>query len=103
MPRSYVASFSTTETLHRAAAEGLGVALGRLTMARPLIDSGTLVALSPRRLRVDYAHYLVYPPRSERHPALASFRSWLVAAAADYTRDAAQRPVRKPKPKPRRA
>ena len=103
VPRCYVASFSTTETLHRAAAEGLGVALGRLTMARPLIDSGTLVALSTRRLRADYAHYLVYPARSERHPALLSFRTWVLAAAAAYGRDADERPVRKPKPRARRS
>src|SRR5262249_37505017 len=50
-PRRYVASFNNSETLHRAAVEGMGVALGRLTMARPLIDTGKLVELSTRRLR----------------------------------------------------
>src|SRR6476619_4768594 len=68
-PRRYVASFNDTETLQRAAVEGMGVALGRMTMARPMLDRGRLVALSPRRMRADFAHYLVYPPRSERHPA----------------------------------
>jgi LysR family glycine cleavage system transcriptional activator len=107
-PRRYVASFDNTETLQRAAVEGMGVALGRYTMARVLIDRGRLVALSSERLPADYAHYLVYPPRSERHPALLAFRTWLLEAAARYARDieapAAPRRPRPPRrPRTRRA
>lgn len=98
-PRRYVASFSDTETLQRAAAEGMGVALGRMTMAQPLIDHGRLVALSAQRMRADHSHYLVYPPRSERHPALVAFRAWLLEAAAAYARTTA-RPTALPR-KPR--
>lgn len=97
-PRRYVASFNDTETQQRAAAEGMGVALGRMTMAQPLIDLGRLVALSPRRMRADFAHYLVYPPRSERHPAFLAFRAWLMDAAAAHMRTTAVRPKQ-----PRRA
>jgi LysR family glycine cleavage system transcriptional activator len=89
-PRRYVASFDDTETLQRAAVEGMGVALGRMTMAQPLIDHGRLVPLSSRRMRADYSHYLVYPARSERHPALAAFRAWLLDAAAAYARETAR-------------
>jgi len=85
-PRRYVASFNDTETLHRAAVEGMGVALARMTMARPMLDHGWLVALSPRRMRADFSHYLVYPARSEHHPALVVFRAWLLDAAAAYAR-----------------
>jgi len=91
-PRRYVASFNDTETLQRAAVEGMGVALGRMTMAQPMIDHGRLVALSPRRMRADFSHYLVYPPRSEQHPALRAFRGWLLDAAAAYARTAATPP-----------
>src|ERR1041384_2977782 len=77
-PRRYVASFNDTDTLQRAAVEGMGVALGRMTMAQPLIDHGRPIALSSQRMRADYAHSLVYPPRSERHPALLAFRTWLL-------------------------
>lgn len=98
-PRRYVASFNDTDTLQRAAVEGMGVALGRMTMAQPLIDHGRLVALSSQRMRADYAHYLVYPPRSERHPALAVFRAWLLDAAATYARES----TRHKKPPARRA
>jgi len=83
-PRRYVASFDTSETLHRAAVEGVGVALGRLTMARPFLEAGRLVALGTERLPSEYAHYLVYPERSTAHPAFVAFRTWVRAAAARY-------------------
>jgi LysR family glycine cleavage system transcriptional activator len=41
-------------------------------------------------MRADYAHYLVYPPRSERHPALTAFRAWLLDTAATYARETAR-------------
>jgi LysR family glycine cleavage system transcriptional activator len=97
-PRRYVASFDDTETLQRAAVEAMGVALGRMTMAQPLIDHGRLVAMSPQRMRADFAHYLVYPPRSEQHPALMVFRAWLLEAAAEYAR-ATARPPKPPHPR----
>lgn len=83
-PKRYVASFDNAETLHRAAIEGMGVALGRLTLARTMLDTGRLVALSAHRLPADRSHYLVYPPRSEKHPALLAFRAWLLDAAARF-------------------
>ncbi len=89
-PARYVAHFDDTETLHRAAIEGMGIALGRLTMARPLVDAGQLVLLSTHRLRAEFAHYLVYPPRSEKHPALLAFRAWLLDEAHRYTLAPAQ-------------
>ena len=83
-PRRYVASFSDSETLQRAALEGLGVALIRLTMARPFIDAGQLVLLTRERLPSVWAHYLVYPPRSAQHPAVQALRTWLLAEAQAY-------------------
>jgi LysR family glycine cleavage system transcriptional activator len=69
-------------------------------MAQPLIDHGRLVALSSQRMRADYSHYLVYPARSERHPALATFRAWLLDAAAAYARETSR--PKKQAPRPRR-
>lgn len=83
-PGRYVARLDDAETLHRAAAAGMGVAMGRMTLAKPLIDAGLLVPLSPRRLKSDYAHYLVHPPRSQDHAGLAAFRAWLLQQARDY-------------------
>src|SRR5215471_10445682 len=81
-PARYVAAFDDTEALARAAVEGMGVGLGRLTMARPLLESGRLVTLTTHRLPDERAHYLVYPPRSDAHPALVSFRAWILGVAA---------------------
>jgi LysR family glycine cleavage system transcriptional activator len=99
-PTRYVAVFSDTDTLHRAAVAGMGVALGRMTLARPLIEAGLLRTLSKHRLKSDYAHYLVYPARSEHHSGLTAFRDWLLAQAHSYTAtlDAEASPRRKSKP-----
>lgn len=83
-PARYAAHFDDTEALLRAAASGVGVALGRLTRARLLLESGQLVRLSNQRLRTHYAHYLVYPPRSAGHAGLQAFRDWLLAEAQAY-------------------
>lgn len=86
MPKRFVANFSDAETVTRAAVEGVGIALGRMTMARPLIDSGKLVQLWKRTLPADYAHWFVLPPRSEQHVGVRAFRAWLLDEVA---RDAA--------------
>ncbi|MEP6632940.1 MAG: LysR substrate-binding domain-containing protein [Luteimonas sp.] len=89
-PTRYVAHFDDSEALHRAAVEGVGIALARMTRARPLVDNKLLVTLTGRWLRTDYAHYLVYPPRSADHAGLLAFRSWLLDEARAF---AAQSPV----------
>lgn len=87
-PARFVAHFDDSETLHRAAAEGIGVGLGRMVRARLLVEHGQLVPLTDTRLRGDYGHYLVYPPRSADHRGLQAFRAWLHAQAAQYARSA---------------
>jgi len=82
LPSRFVATFDDSDTLHRAASEGLGVALGRLTLARPLVDAGRLVLPFAQRLKAEFAHYLVYPARSAAHAGLHAFRDWLSDEAA---------------------
>ncbi|HVP61050.1 MAG TPA: LysR substrate-binding domain-containing protein [Myxococcaceae bacterium] len=98
-PARYVAAFDDTDALQRAAVEGMGVALGRLTMARPLLESGRLIALTAHRLPDAYSHYLVYPPRSEPHPALVTFRSWILEAASSAEITAPERLTRASTPR----
>lgn len=81
-PRRYAAHFDDTETLHQAAAEGLGVALARLTLAEPLLRAGRLATLGRRRMPAGFGHYLVYPERSRSHPSFATVRAWLLEQAA---------------------
>lgn len=84
LPARFVANFDDSETLHRAAVEGLGIALGRLTLTRPMIEAGRLVTLFDDCLKAEYAHYLVFPARSEGHRGLQAFREWLQREAALY-------------------
>lgn len=83
-PARYVAHLDDSEAMHRAALEGVGVILGRLTRARLLLDSGQLQALDMGRLKTDYAHYLVYPSRSASHRGLLAFRDWLHGEAREH-------------------
>jgi LysR family transcriptional regulator, glycine cleavage system transcriptional activator len=83
-PARFVAQFDDSESLLRAAVEGLGVALGRMTLARPQLEAGRLVALRTQRLPAEWAHYLVWPARSAAHPALRRFRDWIDAEARAY-------------------
>lgn len=93
-PKRFVASFSDSEMLLRAADEGIGIALGRLTLAQAHLDAGRLVALSPKRLRSEFSHYLVYPQRSSDHPALKLFRTWLFEQAAEFVAATADAPIK---------
>ncbi|MBU8977208.1 LysR family transcriptional regulator [Lysobacter sp. MMG2] len=100
-PARFVAIFDDSENLHRAAAEGMGIVLGRVTLARPLVEAGRLVELFDERLKTEFAHYLVYPSRSRDHRGLALFRDWLLEEAAQYaTSDAMTPRVAKPARKP---
>lgn len=83
-PRRFAASFSDSESRQRAAVEGLGVALGRTTMVRPLIETGQLVALFPQLMKAPRRHHLVYPERSRRHVGFMAFREWVMDEAAKF-------------------
>lgn len=83
-PARYVAHFDDTDALQRAAAAGMGVALGRLTMVRPLVESGRLRYLTGERLKAEWSHWLVWPPRADAHAGLVAFREWVVEEAREH-------------------
>ncbi|MCC7633849.1 LysR substrate-binding domain-containing protein [Stenotrophomonas rhizophila] len=89
-PTRYVAMLNDSESHHRAALDGIGVALGRVTRARLLLDSGQLIALSPQRLKTRWSHWLVYPPRSASHQGFLAFRAWLHAQASEHAQHMAR-------------
>ncbi len=91
--RRFAATFNDSEAQNRAARDGVGVGLGRLTRARLLLDSGQLVALTAQPTRASYSHYLVYPERSAAHGGLQRFRDWLLEQAREHA-EAVSRPVR---------
>lgn len=90
--RRFAATFNDSEAQNRAARDGVGVGLGRLTRARLLLDSGQLVALTAQPTRASYSHYLVYPQRSVDHAGLQRFRGWLQEQAREHA-EAVSRPV----------
>lgn len=92
-PVRYVATFDDGEAMQRAAVEGVGVGLARMTRARPLLESGLLQRLCDESLHTDYAHYLVYPPRSQRHAGLVTFEAWLLDEARAYAVAVASKPA----------
>jgi len=74
-PRSL--SFDTIHMALAAAAQGLGVALGRLPMIERDIGAGTLVPVlgPPQPCRTGY--WLVAPADAFARPELAAFRDWI--------------------------
>jgi LysR family glycine cleavage system transcriptional activator len=88
-PKRFAATFNDSETLHRAAAEGLGIALGRVTLTRPMVEAGRLRMLFDEQyLPSDFAHWLVFPARSATHAGLVAFREWLLVEAQRYVAEA---------------
>ena len=47
-----------------------------------------MLPLFDARLKAEFAHYLVYPPRSESHRGLLAFREWLLTEAHEYGQQA---------------
>ncbi len=64
-----------------AAADGLGVAMGRTPVVDRALASGRLLPLSDRRLVTGETYTVVVPERSLRMPAVRSFRTWLMSEA----------------------
>ncbi|MHC1480695.1 LysR substrate-binding domain-containing protein [Frateuria aurantia] len=90
-PARYLAHFDNVDSLQRAALEGMGVALGRMVMAQPLIEAGVLQVIGQRYLQIREAYYLVYPERSRTHRGVQRFRDWLLPEAARYESQLRQR------------
>ena len=84
-PERFVAIFDDSENLHRAAVEGMGIVLGRMTLARPLIEAGRLVDAVRRAAQ---GRVRALPGVSRRARAttrgLAVFRDWLLEEAQAY-------------------
>lgn len=91
--KRYVATFNDSEAQNRAARDGVGVGLGRLTRARLMLASGQLVALVAEPVKASYAHYLVYPSRSAPHRGLQVFREWLHQQVREDERSFARLPL----------
>lgn len=69
---------SDSMTLMEAAVRGLGVAIGRTSLAGEHLATGRLVRPFAVTKAADYAYYAVAPEGSESRPRLRAFVDWLV-------------------------
>jgi LysR family transcriptional regulator, glycine cleavage system transcriptional activator len=65
----------------QAAADGLGIAIGRTSYVKDDIDKGRLVAPFNMTMPADAGFYLVFPEEAVRTPKLAAFERWLCTTA----------------------
>ena len=70
-------SFNDIGLMCDAAAQGLGIALVRLKLGTPWIDSGALVRLSSRNVPSPHAHYLCWRTGAMDRWECAAFAEWL--------------------------
>jgi len=70
-------SFNDIGLMCDAAAQGLGVALVRLKLGQPWLESGALVRLSPRNVPSPHAHYLCWRTGTMDRWECVAFADWL--------------------------
>lgn len=76
--------FNHSEMVLQAAADGLGVALGRSVLVADDLEAGRLVKPFDLQLPTQSAYYVVYPENAGDRPKIKVFREWL---HAEVTRD----------------
>jgi LysR family glycine cleavage system transcriptional activator len=81
--------FSDGGMVVQAAAEGQGVALGRLALAAWDLAAGRLTRPFDVSMPHDLAYYLVCPEATAERPRIAAVRAWLLAEAASYEQELA--------------
>jgi len=71
--------FSKSALCLEAASRGQGVAIGDDFLAATYLDEGRLIRPFASSLRSRNAYYFLVPAGAAKHPAVASFRSWLLS------------------------
>jgi LysR family glycine cleavage system transcriptional activator len=66
----------------KAAADGLGIAMGRTPIHDDYISKGRLVTPLPFELVTGYAYYLIYTERKGQMRNVRKFRKWLLDSSA---------------------
>jgi len=69
--------FDSIHLAWEAAAQGLGVAMGRLPVVAGDLESGRLVAVLGPPVEARTAYWLLADPASLPRPEVAAFRTWL--------------------------
>ncbi|MDZ7840963.1 MAG: LysR substrate-binding domain-containing protein [Gammaproteobacteria bacterium] len=69
--------FADANALLRAAADGVGVALGRSTLAQEDLGTGQLIEPFATRIRASYGCWFVTPTRRRHDERVARVQYWL--------------------------
>lgn len=80
--------FSLAELALQAAIKGLGVVLGRTTLATDDLAEGLLVQPFDLSLRLDFAYFILLPEGAQPRPEVLVFRDWLLSQAGSEPRGA---------------
>ncbi len=78
--------FDNAHLLYRAAACGLGIALGVDVLVQPYLDDGQLVRPFNLQFRLSNSYYVVCRSADLSRRPVSTFRDWLLAQAAGETR-----------------
>lgn len=78
------AVFEDSQAVVRLALQGDGLALGRWSLVADDLARGALVRAGDRPVRFERGYWAVWPPRSERLPAVRNFLVWLRREAAQF-------------------
>ncbi len=78
--------FNQTSMAIDAAVDGQGVALARSALAAWDLGAGRLVRPFAHSLKLPYSYWIVCPKPNAMLPKIATFRTWLLAEAAEDTR-----------------
>jgi LysR family glycine cleavage system transcriptional activator len=81
--------FSNSALCLDAAARGQGVAIGDDFLAATYLAEGRLIRPFASSLMSRNAYYFLVPAGASKHPAVASFRSWLLSRVGRRRREAA--------------
>jgi LysR family glycine cleavage system transcriptional activator len=76
--------FDTTMLASEAAAAGTGIAIGRMPLVSPDLQSGRLVKADERIVDIETGYWLVGPTGQETRTAIRSFRNWVLDEAKRY-------------------
>lgn len=74
----------TIQMAFDAAVQGLGVALGRLPLALPELESGRLVRFCGPTVRAENGYWLVASPDAMTRPEIVAFKDWITAETARF-------------------
>lgn len=75
--------FNRADLMLEAAAGGLGLGLARRSLVQSDLATGRLVRVLPHEAPTEFSYYMVCLPEMAERPAIAAFRDWLLAEAAD--------------------